>query len=145
MMNHCTKTFSELTNEELFKIFKERVAIFVVEQNCPYQEIDDLDPISLHHFFEEEGEIIAYDRIYPKGQTVHIGRVIVDSRYRKAGLGLKLLEESLDIIAEKFPDCKVEIEAQAHLQNFYGKVGFHTISSVYLVDDIPHVKMVLKD
>lgn len=141
-MNHHLKSFSELSVQEFYAIVKERIAIFVVEQNCPYQEVDAIDPIALHHFYEEDGEILAYNRVYVDG-TVHIGRVIVNPNYRKQKLGQRLMKDTLAIIAKTYPDLPIEIGAQAHLQHFYAGVGFVTASEVYLEDDIPHVKMII--
>lgn len=143
-MNHKIKAFHELTTLELFKIFKERVAVFIVEQTCPYQEVDDTDLISFHHFLEQDGEMIAYDRIYPEGGNVHIGRVIVREDHRKTGLGHELMAEALKFIHDTYPGQTIEIGAQAHLQDFYKKHGFEPASEVYLEDDIPHIKMLIK-
>lgn len=140
-MEQHIKQFKELTVEDFYHIVKERIAIFVVEQHCPYQEVDDIDLHALHHYYKDNGEIVAYDRIYLEDDAVHIGRVIVKENYRKSGLGLQLLEDTMKIIKEKFPHQPIEIGAQAHLQHFYNKVGFVAVSDVYLEDDIPHVTM----
>lgn len=142
-LNHHVKKFSELSVQEFYEIVKERMAIFVVEQDCPYQEVDEIDPIALHHFYEIDGEVVAYNRIYVQ-EVVHIGRVIVKPAYRKHKLGKQLMEASLVLIEEKYPELPIEISAQAHLQKFYAAVGFTTVSDIYLEDDIPHVKMVIE-
>lgn len=142
-MNHYVKKFPELSVQEFYEIVKERIAIFVVEQDCPYQEVDEIDLVALHHFYEVDGEVVAYNRIYAD-DAVHIGRVIVKPAYRKQKLGRQLMEDSLAIIADVYPEQPIEISAQAHLQKFYESVGFTTVSDVYLEDDIPHVKMVIE-
>ncbi|MGM0138275.1 ElaA protein [Enterococcus sp. DIV0755b] len=145
-MEYIVKNFNELTTKEFYQIAKERVAVFVVEQNCPYQEIDETDEVALHtYFLSENGEIAAYTRIYSENETVHFGRVLVTKAFRKTGLGKKVVAKTLAVIAEKFPNQKVVIGAQAYLQDFYGEFGFQAISEVYLEDDIPHIDMELAE
>ncbi|MHC5372967.1 GNAT family N-acetyltransferase [Enterococcus sp. LJL120] len=139
-MEHNIKNFSELNTFEFYQIVKKRIAIFVVEQDCPYQEVDEVDLVAFHNYFSEDGELIAYNRIYGK-EVIHIGRVIVKKDWRGTQLGVELMRAALAFIEENFPGKPVEISAQAHLQNFYGRVGFVTVSEEYLEDNIPHVQM----
>ncbi|MCT8138255.1 GNAT family N-acetyltransferase [Anaerobacillus sp. CMMVII] len=139
-----TKTFLELTNIELYQIMKERINIFVVEQNCPYPELDDLDQESYHLFYEEEGEIRAYCRILPKAlkyNQVSIGRVIVKEAYRRKGVASELLRNAIHFINTELSETAIKIQAQDHLRDFYGSFGFNPISETYLEDGIPHVDM----
>lgn len=143
-MHYFVKPFTELTALEFFEIVKERVAVFVVEQNCPYQEVDDIDPKAIHTYLKAENRtIVAYTRIYQENEMVHFGRVLVKEGFRELGLGRKIVEETLAVIEKEFPNQKIVIGAQAHLQAFYASVGFKVISEVYLEDDIPHIDMAI--
>lgn len=142
------KTFDELTKIQLYNIIKERINIFVVEQNCPYYELDDLDIDSYHLFDEEDGEIIAYCRVVPKDlryKETSIGRVIVKQAYRGKGIASQLLSKAIEFINEELAEKEIKIQAQAHLQQFYGSFGFQPISEVYLEDGIPHVDMKISE
>lgn len=141
------KAFDELTNIELYNILKERTLVFVVEQNCPYLEVDSKDPYSYHLFKEDNGEIIAYSRILPAGvsyQEASIGRVFVKKEYRGQGIAEELLKNSLDFIQNELKETNVKIQAQDYLRKFYNSFGFKTISETYLEDNIPHVDMLLQ-
>ena len=140
-MDYHAKKFTELTTKEFFEIVKLRIAVFVVEQNCPYQEVDDADEQAWHTWLQEGSEIVGYTRIIDKGDTVTFGRVLINPVYRGKKLGNKLLEETLKVIKDNYPERPIIIGAQAHLTDFYGAFGFEEISEVYLEDDIPHVDM----
>lgn len=140
-MDYCVKSFSELSTKEFYEIAKLRIAIFVVEQMCPYQEIDSFDEEAIHTWLKEEETIIGYTRIIDKGETVTFGRVIVHPDYRGKKLGDYLLDQTLAVIAAKLPGKPIVISAQAHLTKFYGAHGFISTSDVYLEDDIPHIQM----
>lgn len=145
-MDWKLKEFNELSNMELYNILKERTLIFVLEQNCPYQEVDGKDPFSYHLFKEDNGEIIAYLRILPAGvayQEVSIGRVIVKKEYRGQGIAQELLKKGLDFIQNELQETTVKIQAQEYLRKFYGSFGFEAVSETYLEDNIPHVDMLL--
>lgn len=142
MPDYSVKTFAQLSTSELFRIYHARVAVFVVEQNCPYQEVDETDQEALHIFKEEDGRVVAYCRLYPKGAQVGLGRVLVAEDYRAKKLGRELVQEALDAAAEHFPNQPIYAQAQAYLQNFYQSFGFEPVSDVYLEDDIPHLDMV---
>ena len=144
-MNWELKAFNDLTNMELHDIFKLRTDIFVVEQNCPYPEIDGKDPHSLHLMGKINDEIVAYTRILPPSISFSepsIGRVIVAKNQRGTGVGHELLKQSIAISLEKYQKS-IKIGAQAHLENYYGQHGFKKVSDVYLEDDIPHIDMLL--
>ncbi|MDH6364827.1 ElaA protein [Enterococcus sp. PF1-24] len=143
-MEKVLKSFLEMTTVEWYQIVKERIAVFVVEQNCPYQEVDEIDLRAYHHYYQDEnGEIMAYNRLYQGADGIYIGRVLVAEKYRRQGLAEQLMEETLAIAAAKFPDEAVLLNGQVYLQAFYEKLGFVAISEVFLEDDIPHIKMQL--
>lgn len=143
-MDYQIKQFSELTAKELLEIVQLRIAVFVVEQNCPYQEVDEWDETAVHIWLEDKGDIAGYTRIVEKGDKVTFGRVIISKAYRGKKLGQELLEITIAETNKRYPDRPIFISAQAHLTSFYEKAGFKAISEVYLEDDIPHVEMVLK-
>ena len=136
---------NELTPRELVTIFKERTSVFVVEQTCYYQEVDDEDYQCFHVRILDDrtNELMAYARIMPKKDYVTFGRVLVVERFRRQGLGNQLLKAVLDYISTHFPGLDVEIEAQAYLTKFYGSFGFKQTSEIYLLDNIPHCQMKL--
>lgn len=140
-MEYQVKEFTQLTTKEFLEIVKLRIAVFVVEQKCPYQEVDEADEFAWHTWLQEGTEIVGYTRIIDKGDTVTFGRVIINPDYRGKKLGNKLLEETLKVVEDKYPNRPIIIGAQARLTNFYGAFGFKEISEVYLEDDIPHVQM----
>ena len=144
-MNLVTKYFHELTTTELYELLKSRAEIFVVEQNCIYQDLDDKDYHSLHIFYEENGKVIAYLRAFVKDastNTVQMGRVLTLTH--KTGLGRLLLKEGIAQIKEKLNPSTIYIEAQCYATGFYEKEGFVISSDEFLEDGIPHVEMLLK-
>lgn len=138
------KSTDELKPKELIDILKARTAVFVVEQNCPYQEVDDDDYHDLHVQLIEDNHLKAYTRIIDKGDHITFGRVLVVKEYRKEGLGRKIISATIDEIKQRFPNQPIQIQAQAYLQKFYESFGFKAISDVYLEDNIPHLDMLLK-
>lgn len=141
-MNYQVKTFDELTTKEFYMLVKKRIAVFVVEQNCPYQEVDEIDPEALHTFLtDEQGNVAAYTRIYKEEDAVHFGRVLVAKEHRQSGLGKQIVQRTLEVIEQKYPNTPIIIGAQDYLRSFYESFGFNAISDVYLEDDIPHIDM----
>lgn len=142
MITFENKSFESLTNQEIFEMYQLRVSVFVVEQKCPYQEVDDTDLIATHILGKNEvGELIAYMRIYETSDTCwHIGRVIVKKEERQANYGRLLVEFGLSQISS---GCLIKAQAQERLQRFYTSFGFQPVSEVYLEDNIPHIDMVL--
>lgn len=138
------KSTDELTSQELLTILQIRTAVFVVEQNCPYQEVDEADRQALHVCLEEDGKIKAYARILAADGPIHFGRVLVVKEYRGQQLGRKIVEKTLKEIEKRYPNRVVVISAQAHLAEFYGSFGFKPNSEIYLEDDIPHIEMLLQ-
>ncbi len=138
------KTFDELTKEELYEILKLRAAIFVVDQNCAYQDLDDADYGAIHVFYTDEGGIQAYLRILDKGvmsEDVRIGRVI--SKKRRCGIGTSLVKEAIKVAVDKFGADRIFVEAQVYVKEMYAKLGFVQISDEFLDVGVPHVKMIL--
>lgn len=143
-MEFYVKKFQELTNDELYEIFKIRVSVFVVEQNCPYQEIDEYDKDALHLFFRENGKITTYLRVLPRNtvfEEVSIGRVLSVNRRKKRASDL--LEKGIEAAYNFFNAEKIEIEAQTYVKKLYENKGFRQISDEFFEDSIPHVKMEL--
>lgn len=143
-MTFTLKTFDQLTTRELHKIYQLRSAIFVVEQACVYQDIDDQDLTAHHLFLEEEGQLLAYCRLIPTTDLVKLGRVVVAQSARGQGLGRLLVEEALAACASHYPKKPIYAQAQAHLEAFYQSLDFVATSEVYLEDDIPHIDMIRK-
>ena len=141
-MEFKKKYFNELSNIELYEILKARAAIFIVEQKCIYQDLDDIDYNSLHIFYEDNKKIIAYLRIFPKEKdVVQIGRVL--SIEQGKGFGGKILSEGIKIIKKEMNVKKIYIEAQKYAIGFYEREGFKVCSQEFLEDGIPHVQMEL--
>ena len=143
-MNLVTKYFNELTTTELYEILKSRAEIFVVEQNCIYQDLDDIDYRGLHIFYESNGKVMAYLRAFEKDSSagiVQMGRVLTLTH--GIGLGGKLLKEGITHIREKLDPSSIYIEAQCYAIGFYEREGFAVSSDEFLEDGIPHVEMIL--
>lgn len=142
------KTFEELSKKELYAILKLRTEVFVVEQNCPYQEVDGKDIQALHAFAYMKEELVAYARILKKGISysdyISIGRVVVSLKQRGHGYGHELMNYALDKCSFYFPTQPIKISAQAHLEKFYNQHGFESTGEAYLEDGIPHIGMLLK-
>ena len=142
---HQVKSFQELSLEEFHDIIALRIQIFIIEQNCPYQEVDGKDKLAHHLFFKNEmDEIIAVTRILPQGISyteVAIGRVVVHEDYRGTGLGNQLMADSMNFVRDKYGEVPVRLSAQKHLENYYGNHGFKSTGKEYLEDGIPHVEM----
>jgi ElaA protein len=142
-----TYRYNELTTNQLYSILKLRAEVFVVEQNCAYQDLDNKDNKALHLTGEINNEIIAYTRIFKKGDyftNSSIGRVLVKKEFRKKELGKAIMEKSIEIIKKNTKEEKIEISAQKYLTKFYKDLGFKKTGKEYLEDNIPHIKMMLK-
>jgi len=136
------KRFQELTLEELYRILKLRVSVFVVEQNCPYMELDDLDREAVHVWLEDASGIRAYLRVLAPGvesEYCAIGRVIAVQR--RSGLGSRILKEGIRAAEEYFHADTIYLEAQTYAIPFYERQGFQPVSEAFFLDGIPHVKM----
>jgi ElaA protein len=143
-MKWLYKTYDELNKDELYSLLRLRAAVFVVEQDCPYQDVDNKDQKAIHIFAKDQKQIIAYARIFHAGdyfQEVAIGRVVIETSYRGTGLGQNLLQKTIEyILKNKFP-LPIRISAQTYLIKFYESFGFKKIGVVYQEDGIPHTGM----
>lgn len=142
-MKIYNKKYSELTKDELYNILRLRNQIFIVEQKCYYEDIDNLDKDSIHIFTKENDNIISYLRIFKEDGNYHMGRVLVKEENRKNGLSRKLLKYAIEYIFNELKEEKIIIEAQDYLKEFYKSMGFVEKSEVYLLDNIPHLIMEL--
>ncbi|MBZ9730667.1 GNAT family N-acetyltransferase [Salegentibacter sp. JZCK2] len=144
-MEILLKTFNELSLEELYQILQLRSEVFVVEQDCVYQDIDGKDQKALHVLGLKEGKVIAYTRCFDKGfyfDEAAIGRVVVKENQRKFGYGHLILKASILAIEERFKTNNIKLSAQQYLTDFYESHGFMQIGEGYLEDGIPHIAMV---
>ena len=131
--------FAELTPFEVYRLCRLRVDVFVVEQECPYPELDgrDLEPATVHLWFETDGEITATIRVLDDGVSRAIGRVATAAAFRGQGLAARLIEEGMAL----YGDVPITLGAQAHLEGWYGRFGFRRSGPGYVEDGIPHVPM----
>ena len=140
-----TKTFSELDTEDLYQILRLRSEVFVVEQDCVYQDIDNKDQNAIHLYYIENNQIVAYTRIFKAGDYYEnpcIGRVVVSKKNRGNDLGKKIMIDSMEYIKQNIKGKKIELSAQKYLDKFYKDLGFYKIGEDYLEDGIPHQRMI---
>lgn len=140
------KTFTELTAAELYAVLQLRNEVFVVEQNCVYQDADGKDQPSWHLMGWHGDELVVYTRIIPPGISfteASIGRVVSSPKFRRAGMGIALMEESIERCNKLFNHGPIKIGAQLYLTKFYQSFGFVQSSDEYLEDGIPHIDMIL--
>ena len=138
------KRFNELSTQELYDVLQLRSEVFVVEQNCVYQDIDGKDAKAIHLLGSCNGEIVAYVRIFKPGdyfEQASIGRVVVKHIYRDRKWGYDLMNEAIQATEKVFNETKITISAQLYLKKFYENLGFAQTSEMYLEDDIPHIEM----
>lgn len=142
------KLFDELTAKELYQIIQLRNEVFVIEQDCIYQDADGKDFKSGHLWATINNEVVAYSRIVPKGISYEdepsIGRVVSSGNHRGLGLGKQLIANSIMVIENRLFTSSIRISAQLYLKEFYESFGFQQVSEVYLEDDIPHIEMLRK-
>ena len=144
---YIVKSYEELSKDELLAILRARVDVFVVEQNCPYPEIDDVDndELTQHVFLFREQQLAAYARCYKKNEQYSaFGRVLVAQQFRGEGLATKLVQMAIDTCLEHWPDKAIMIGAQCYLTGFYRQFGFENVGDDYLEDGIPHQDMCLR-
>ena len=143
-MDTIIKKFKELTIDELYEILKLRSEVFVVEQNCVYQDIDDIDKRSYHLFMKEKDkpEVKVYIRVFEKDkETSQIGRVVTAKDERRKGYASELIKKGIDISKNEMKKTQVYLEGQVYAAKLYEKLGFKIISDEFLEDGIPHYKM----
>ena len=141
-MKTYRKRFSQLDTSELYEILKLRFDVFVIEQECLYPEIDNLDQEAIHVYIKDGDEIVAYLRVLDRGiesEDVAIGRVI--AKRRRQGLGTLVLKEGIKAAKEYFDAERIYLEAQTYAKEFYKNLGFEQISDEFLLDGIAHIKM----
>ena len=145
-IDFTSKTFEQLSKQELYEILQLRVEVFVVEQNCPYQDLDELDFDSIHVCGYLDEELVAYSRLIKPGSKysgASIGRVITKKVMRNSGAGKALMHKSIIECRKQWKDESIFISAQERLIIFYQNLGFVINSGSYIEDGIPHIEMKL--
>lgn len=148
-VSYSLKSFPELSTSELYAILQLRAEVFVVEQNCPYQDLDGKDQKSFHLLGWKNNELVAYCRLLPPvvsyPTAASIGRVVNSSSVRGQGVGKELMLKAIEHCRVLFPGEPITISAQHYLLRFYQELGFREQGDVYLEDDIPHIEMTTTD
>jgi ElaA protein len=142
--NWILKHFDSLSPLELYAILQLRNEVFVVEQNCVFQDADDKDQQSWHLMAWQEKKLLAYTRLVPPGEVYKhpsIGRVVTSPSQRRTGIGRELMQRSIEAVRELYGNLPIQIGAQLYLKNFYESFGFEQISGIYLEDGIEHIYM----
>ena len=143
-INWEIKRFNELSLLQLYDLLSLRCEVFIVEQNCVYQDVDNKDADAIHFLVMDNGKIIAYARLFDAGnyfENASIGRVLVKEEHRIKKLGHDLMKEAISAVKSEFNTEKITISAQKYLEKFYQQHGFFTVGEEYLEDDIPHIRM----
>lgn len=144
MLRFVLRGFTELSIKELYTLLQLRTKVFVVEQNCVFQDMDDKDQKGLHLLGYDGEELVAYSRLLPAGisyEEMSIGRVLTDTDRRREGFGQALMKQSVDAMYERYGKAPIRIGAQLYLKKFYESFGFVQSSDMYLEDGIPHIEM----
>ncbi len=145
MLNIETKTFKDLTTKELYNLLQLRSEVFVVEQDCVYQDLDGKDEKALHIIGKKDNKIVAYTRVFKPGDyftEASIGRVVVSKEERQHKYGYDIMEASIKAVKDYFNETKIKLSAQTYLKQFYNNLGFKEKGEEYLEDGIPHVAMI---
>ena len=143
-MTTTIKHYADLTKDDFHDIIALRIAVFVVEQNCPYQELDGKDKDAYHLMVKENGQTIGTTRILKPGVSydeVAIGRVVSDQNHRDKKLGHLMMKEAMRFVRDEMKEHKIRLSAQTHLVGYYEKHGFKSTGKEYLEDGIPHTEM----
>jgi ElaA protein len=144
-MEWSFKKYEELRLSELYEMLKLRASVFVVEQDCPYLDLDGKDSLATHILGRQKNKLVAYSRIFRPGsfekKYARIGRIVVQKKSRRKGLGIELVHKSIAFCKEQFGNQTIKISAQAYLKNFYNQCGFIEKGEIYLEDGIPHFAM----
>ncbi len=147
-LQYVIKSFDQLSIYELYGLLRIRQEVFVVEQNCPYQDLDDKDQKAHHIIAYHDDKIVAYTRLLAPGASYpdysSIGRVVNDQEYRGKGIGKVIMKVSIEKTKELYPHHPIKISAQTYILDFYSSLGFVAIGEEYLEDDIPHRGMILE-
>lgn len=143
-LKYSILTYQELSKEDLYALLQLRAEVFVVEQDCVYQDVDGKDDKALHVMGFKNAVLVAYTRIFPPGayfEDASIGRVVVREKERKHKYGYDLMRVSIEATLERFEVSKIKISAQVYLKKFYNNIGFKEEGEGYLEDGIPHIGM----
>ena len=138
------KSFEELSSLELYELLLLRSEVFVVEQYCVYQDIDNKDQIALHVLGYKDDVLVGYTRVFKSGdyfKIASIGRVVVKQNYRSFKYGYTIMNASIEAIKDRFQELTIKVSAQTYLKRFYNNLGFKEIGEEYLEDGIPHMAM----
>tara|TARA_Y100000782_G_scaffold65428_1_gene71412 strand:+ start:1635 stop:2075 length:441 start_codon:yes stop_codon:yes gene_type:complete len=141
------KAFNELTLDSLYEVLQLRAEVFVVEQNCPYQDVDGKDQKAMHILGYHKEQLVAYTRVFKPGyyfDNASIGRVVVKENARQYGFGKDIMKASITFIEDTLDLSTIELSAQTYLKKFYNDLGFQEIGEGYLEDNIPHIRMIKK-
>lgn len=145
MLNTEVKSYEKLSKNELYDLLQLRSEVFVVEQDCVYQDLDGKDNKALHILGYNNEELVAYTRVFKPGdyfKEASIGRVVVKENYRKFKYGYVIMNASIKAIKEYYNQSEIRISAQTYLKNFYNNLDFREIGEEYLEDGIPHINMI---
>ena len=148
MLNIKVKTFSQLTTKELYDLLQLRSEVFVVEQDCVYQDIDGKDQKALHVLAFKDEVLVGYTRIFKPGdyfELASIGRVVVKENERKHKYGYDIMDASIKTIKDVFNTTDIKISAQCYLKRFYNNLQFFEVGEQYLEDGIPHIAMIYEN
>ena len=145
--NFIWHNFESISKEELYDVLSLRQRVFIIEQDCFYEDLDYFDQDANHLLLYEDKKLIGYSRVFSPGvkyDAASIGRIVTDLDYRGMGYGKSITLESIQFLKNNFPESDISISAQYRLVDFYENLGFEREGSVYLEDDIEHIKMTLK-
>ena len=144
--NFILHNFDTISKEELYDVLSLRQRVFIIEQDCFYEDLDYSDQDANHLLLYKDNKLIGYSRVFPPGikyDAASIGRIVVDEKFRSKGYGKIITTESIEFIKNNFPNSDISISAQFRLVHFYENLGFKIEGSVYLEDNIDHIKMVI--
>lgn len=145
MLDIKVKTFEEFTTQELYDVLQLRSEVFVVEQDCVYQDIDGKDLKAIHIIGYKNNKVVAYARVFKPGyyfEESSIGRVVVKENEREFKYGYDIMKASIEAIKTHYNETKIKISAQTYLKRFYNNLEFYEVGEEYLEDGIPHVAMI---
>jgi ElaA protein len=149
MINWSFKKFDDLTSHELYSVLQLRNEVFVVEQNCVFQDADNKDQDSHHLMGWDDETLVAYSRIVPSGIAYDsfpsIGRVVTSPKTRRTGIGKILMQQSIEELQKLFGQSSIKLGAQLYLKKFYESFGFVPSSDMYIEDGIPHIEMIRRE
>ena len=145
--NFIWHNFDSISKEELYDVLSLRQRVFIIEQDCFYEDLDYYDQDANHLLLYEDNNLIGYSRVFSPGvkyDAASIGRIVTDLDYRGMGYGKSITQESIQFLKNNFPESDISISAQYRLIDFYENLGFEREGKIYLEDDIDHIKMTLK-